>query len=148
MKDDAWKNHMKANLEKLRPLIDDVRQQSPLVLAYIGDALYELAVRSRVVQGQTAPMQTLHEQTKNQVQASAQAKMLHTIHDQLTPDEQAIMRRARNTKVNVPASASPADYRYSTAFEAVLGYLFLDGQLERLTALLDQVVQEGQIQSE
>lgn len=148
MNGDTWKEHVQTGIKQLRPLVNNVRQQPPLVLAYIGDALHELAVRSRVIQEQKAPMQTLHEQTKSQVQASAQARMIKAIQNQLTPEEHAVMRRARNTKMNVPAGASPADYRYSTAFEAVLGYLFLDGQFERLMVLLDLVVQEGRVCSE
>lgn len=133
--------------ERLRALLpdDDVAAiRSPLVLAYVGDAVFELAVRTYLASHSEAHVRELHRQAAEQVRASAQAKDLADIEDLLTEEERSVVRRARNTKVNVPKSATLYEYRYSTAFEALLGHLFLTGDLERLVYILELVIAQGE----
>lgn len=125
--------------------IRDVR--SPLVLAYVGDAVFELAVRTYLATHRRARVGELHEQAREKVRATAQARALADIEELLTDEERDIVRRARNAKVQVPKSASLYEYRYSTAFEALLGHLFLGGRLERLVYLLELVIPKGETDS-
>ncbi|HEY9856042.1 MAG TPA: ribonuclease III domain-containing protein [Stenomitos sp.] len=113
----------------------DWRELSPRLLAYMGDAVYELHVRSRLMTA-NVPVERLHTAKVSRVRASAQAAALRRLLPTLTEDEQDVVRRARNLKSNVPKNASVADYRYSTAFEALLGMLYLQGATERLDAIL------------
>lgn len=110
---------------------------SPLTLAYIGDAVFELAVRTRIVTTQPGRMRDLHERASNWVRAESQARMMHFLMDQLREDEALVVKRARNTKSSVPRNARVSDYRYSTAFEALLGYLYLSCNFERLGYFID-----------
>jgi ribonuclease III family protein len=111
----------------------------PLSLAYIGDAVYELYIRRRVLeQGPLRPNE-LHRQTVSYVRAHAQAAALQDLMPRLTPDEQEIARRGRNAKSGrVPKGSSPAEYAQSSAFEALVGYLYLAGRVERLAILLEE----------
>lgn len=131
-------------LEALMPPESAGRTHAPLVLAYVGDAVYELAVRCYLASRSQAPVSELHHRAAQIVRASAQAEALSALEDLLTPEEQDVVRRARNTKANVPKSASLYEYRYSTAFEALVGHLFLTGQLERLNYLLKRVIATGE----
>lgn len=108
-------------------------QMSPLALAYVGDAVWELAVRSALVcAGETRP-QRLHAAALGYVRAAGQAARLARVLERLTEREQDIVRRGRNAKSRtVPRSAQVADYRMSTGFEALFGYLHLSGQDGRL----------------
>jgi len=115
--------------------VKDWRELSPRLLAYMGDAVYELHVRSRLMTA-NLPVERLHTAKVSRVRASAQAAALRRLLPTLTEDEQDVVRRARNLKSNVPKNASVADYRYSTAFEALLGMLYLQGATERLDEIL------------
>jgi ribonuclease-3 family protein len=107
----------------------------PLVLAYIGDAVFELYVRLRLI-SQIQTMHQLHEHAVRYVKAASQSEFLAILQPHLTEAEDRIMRRGRNAKGNVPRYADPVDYRRSTGFEALLGYLYLSGQNQRLKELL------------
>lgn len=110
---------------------------SPLVLAYIGDAVYELIVRTIVVNHGNCPVNQMHKKSSSLVKASAQAEMIHLIMEELTPEEKAIYKRGRNAKSATAAkNATIQDYRTATGFEAVAGYLYLNGEKERLIKLV------------
>ncbi len=101
----------------------------------MGDAVYELHVRCQLMTA-NVPVERMHTAKVSRVRASAQAAALRRLLPTLTEDEQDVVRRARNLKSNVPKNASVADYRYSTAFEALLGMLYLQGASERLDEIL------------
>ena len=115
----------------------DVRSYSPLVLAYIGDCVYDLIIKSMVISDGNKQVHTLHEQTSRYVQASAQSKMMRAMQPCLTEEEHAVYRRGRNAKSVSPAkNQSITDYRRATGFEALLGFLYLRKEYERLMELV------------
>lgn len=116
----------------------DPTQLSPLVLAYVGDAVYELYVRLLVVlNNPRAKSKSLHKASTSFVRATAQAETLQQILPLLTEDELRQVRRARNCQVNhITRGATRAEYQASTAFEALIGYLYLSNQQKRLVELL------------
>ena len=115
----------------------DVDSYSPLVLAYMGDCVYDLIIKSMVVSRGNKQVHRLHEETSSYVQASAQSLMMRTIQQHLTEEEHAVYRRGRNTKSVSPAkNQSITDYRRATGFEALLGYLFLKERYARLMELV------------
>ncbi len=109
---------------------------SPLALAYIGDAVYEMCVRTMVLAEGNAPVNRLHKKAREVVNAKAQAEMYFRIADHLTDEEAAVFRRGRNAKsYTTPKNADLQDYRHATGLEAVFGYLYLAGQMDRAVAL-------------
>lgn len=116
----------------------DANQLSPLVLAYIGDSVYELYVRTRVIEEHpTMPAHKLHLQTVKYVKAHAQANSIHNMTDLLTDEEMAVFKRGRNAKSYTQAkNASTVDYRHATGFEALIGYLYISGMNERAEELM------------
>lgn len=115
----------------------DVRNYSPLTLAYIGDGVYDLIIRTLVVEKANRPVNSLHKLTADYVKAAAQAEMIMSIKDDLTEDEAEMFKRGRNAKPYTTAkNASRADYHKATGFEALIGYLYLTGQHERMLALI------------
>jgi len=109
----------------------------PLTLAYLGDALYEAWVRERLLEQGYVRVNDLHRHALRYVRATAQAAILARLMPELTEQEQDVVRRGRNAKGHAaPKSADPAEYAASTGFEALLGYLHLAGQEERLAQLL------------
>lgn len=122
-------------------------QLSPLVLAYIGDAVYELAVRKHLVEKGLCQVNTLHREAVHYVRADTQAKLLRALDDKLTDQERAEARRGRNAKSShTPKGAGVVEYRQSTGLECLVGYLYLRGEDERLNELLDvafHIVEEG-----
>jgi len=113
-------------------------QLSPVVLAYIGDAVFEIYVRQRLVAGYTRKPHELHRAATRHVSAAAQAKLLERWQPLLTGEEADIVRRGRNTKSGQPPkNADPADYRHATALECLVGYLYYRGDKERLEQLID-----------
>ncbi len=117
----------------------DVRQMKSLALAYIGDAIYEIYVREYLIRNKQVQPQKLHEQAIHFVSAKAQAKALHYLIEAelLTEEEAGVVRRGRNAKSGAaPKNTSVVTYRHSTAFEALLGYLYLDGRKDRLDELV------------
>lgn len=114
----------------------DADSLSSLALAFVGDAVFNLFIRTMLV-GSGKKVRDLHRDAVRFVKASAQAGILKKIEGFLTEKEKDVVRIARNTKVNtVPKNADIMDYHYSTGFEALLGYLYLTGQNERLNKIL------------
>ena len=113
---------------------------SPLVLAYVGDACFELYIRSRVVaENPKLPPQKLHRLTVGYVSASSQSDIIHGIWEHLNENERAVVKRGRNAKSGTsPKNADVVQYRYATGFETLLGYLFLAGETERLLYILEK----------
>jgi len=114
----------------------NVDEMSPLVLAYVGDAVFELGIRVRLVASGTARVGDLHREAVARVRASAQAACLSRLMDRLSEQEKSLVRRGRNTRSNVPRGVSVVDYRYSTALETLLGYLYLKGETARLEEIM------------
>lgn len=117
----------------------DARSLPPLVLAYIGDAFFNLYVRTRLLAFEQNRVRVLHSYGARMVSATLQAHALRQLEDELTEEEQSVIRRGRNAKSTVPKSASVGDYRASTGLEALLGYLYLRGDEARLTALAEKI---------
>ena len=119
----------------------EVNQMSPLVWAYIGDSVYEQYVRNYLVTNTKYKPHKLHTEATKFVKASAQAKILEQIEDSLTEDEKEIVRRTRNTKNHhLPKNSNVQEYMYATAFEGLIGYLYLTKQMERLETILKLVL--------
>ena len=120
----------------------DIRTVSPLTLAYIGDGIYELVVRSVMVARTNTRAGLLHRQTSQLVKAEAQSKMMDILLPELTPEEESVYRRGRNAKSSTMAkNASIGDYRRATGFEAVFGYLYLKGDMKRIDELFQMAVE-------
>ncbi|MDI6894059.1 MAG: ribonuclease III domain-containing protein [Bacillota bacterium] len=118
-----------------------VSELSPRDLAYVGDAVFELAVRQHLVGRCSSPGER-HRDAVRRVRAGAQAAFLRGIEPYLAPAEEDLVRRARNFKgAAVPRGSTPAEYRASTAFEALLGYLYLRGESGRLQGILAMVLE-------
>ncbi len=115
----------------------DVSTYSPLTLAYIGDGIYDLIIRSIVVNHGNKQVNKLHKETSSLVQASTQSLMMRTMQEHLTEEEHAIYKRGRNAKSITPAkNQSITDYRRATGFEALLGYLYLKKEWKRMLDLV------------
>lgn len=114
-------------------------QFSPLSLAYIGDGVYELFVRTKVIeQHENLPASKLHKKTVQYVKAHSQANSIDAMLPYLTDDETAVYKRGRNSKSNTtPKNANMADYRKATGFEALIGFMYLSGENERLNELMN-----------
>lgn len=121
----------------------DLREYSAVVLAYIGDAVFELLVRTHILASGNRKIKAIHQDTVDVVKAESQARLVRQIADELTDEEQEIVRRGRNAKTSPPKNADPNDYRLSTGFEALLGYLYLKGDEARLIYLFDRAFEEG-----
>ena len=112
---------------------------SPVVLAFVGDAVYSLFVRERLAVSSDKKTGELNELAVREVKASAQAEFIGEILPILTEEEAGVFRRARNTKKKSRSkSATVAEYNLSTGFEAVLGFLYLTGQFDRLNYILNK----------
>ncbi|NMA67468.1 MAG: Mini-ribonuclease 3 [Clostridiaceae bacterium] len=126
----------------------------PSVLAFMGDAVYDLFIRERLIMNRKGTSHNLHIYATEYVKASSQAYISKILHDIFTEEEAYFFRRGRNAKsTTVPKHADIQDYKYATAFEAVLGYLYLTHQHERLKYLMEQAAliiesQEGSIHNE
>ncbi len=117
---------------------EDVDMLSPLVWAYVGDSVYEMFIRTKLVNISNAKPHKLHIESIKYVKAKAQADILKKIQEDLTEEEKNIVRRGRNTENHhVAKNANVADYAQSTAFEALIGYLYLSKKDERLKEILD-----------
>lgn len=115
----------------------DIREYSPLTLAYIGDSIYDLVIKTLVINEGNKPVQKLHAETSSFVQASAQSKMMRVLQELLTEEEHAVYKRGRNAKSVSPAkNQSITDYRRATGFEALMGYLYLKKDMKRLIDLV------------
>ena len=115
----------------------DIRSYSPLALAYIGDGIYDLIIRSMIVGKGNTQANQLHRQTSQLVKAHTQSEMIGILLPELTEEEMAVYKRGRNAKSPTMAkNATMADYRRATGFEALMGYLYLENQMERMMELI------------
>lgn len=111
----------------------DIINYSPLTLAYIGDGIYEIIIRTLIVDDANRQVNKIHKAASDLVNAKSQANMIFAIMDELTEQEVAIYKRGRNAKAVTRAkNASMSDYRTATGFEALMGWLYLTGQSERM----------------
>lgn len=119
----------------------DIRTYSPLTLAYIGDAIYDLVIRTIVVERGNRSANNLHKKTVTYVNARVQAKMIDALENELTEEETAVYHRGRNAKSYTAAkNASIIEYRKATGLEALCGYLYLKGSQERLLYLIREAI--------
>ena len=117
----------------------DVRAYSPLTLAYIGDAVYDMIIRTVVVERSNKPAHELHKQTSALVKAQTQARMIEALQDALTEEEAAVYKRGRNAKSYTTAkNASIGDYRKATGLEALVGWLYLQDRAVRAIELVKE----------
>ena len=115
----------------------DIRTYSPLTLAYIGDAVYDLIFRTVVVEQGNAPANKLHHKTIQYVKAPAQAALVEKIMDELSEQEEAVYKRGRNAKPYTMAkNATMGEYKKATGLEALIGYLYLTDQMDRALELV------------
>ena len=115
----------------------DVRTYSPLTLAYIGDCVYDLIIKSLVIGNGNKQVNKMHKETSSLVQAATQSLMMRKLQDLLTDEERAVYKRGRNAKSpTVPKNADVGEYRRATGFEALVGYLYLTGDRERLEFIM------------
>lgn len=115
----------------------DLRTYSPLTLAYIGDSIYDLIIKTMLVEERNDHVNKLHQKASSFVKASAQMQMYHDIEPLLTEEEKAVFRRGRNAKSYTMAkNATVTEYRNATGFEALCGYLYLNGETDRLLMLI------------
>lgn len=113
---------------------------SPVVLAFVGDAVYEILVRDYIVSTLKTPPQKVHSECVKIVKASAQAVAIKAITPLLSEEEYTIFKRGRNANtVHVPKNSSPADYRYATGLEALFGYLYLCDDINRINDLFNEI---------
>lgn len=121
----------------------DIRAYSPLTLAYIGDCVYDLVIRTVVVERGNEPANKLHKKTVTYVKAQTQAAMIEALSPYLTEEEEAVYRRGRNAKSYTSAkNASIGDYRKATGMEALVGYLYLTRQEARIMELIKTGLKE------
>ncbi len=120
----------------------DIREQSPLSLAFVGDAVYSLQIREHFVKSKRYNINTLNKMTVKYVSAHGQFLALDLIKDLLTEEEAAFAKRGQNaSKASVAKHASVAEYRASTGFECLLGYLKVTGQNERIEYLVGYILE-------
>ncbi len=131
---------MEAFLEKIgMDTMDEhgVRQMNPLVLAYIGDSVYDLYVRTYIIHKQKGMVNELNKKAVNFVKAGSQAFAVKALQSFLTEEEKGMIRRGRNQKsISVPRNANMSEYRYATGFESMLGALFLRGDKARIQDIM------------
>ncbi|MEY8515896.1 ribonuclease III domain-containing protein [Lachnospiraceae bacterium 29-84] len=124
-------------LGKFHMQAKEIRTYSPLVLAYIGDGIYDLIIRSLVVGNGNAHVNDMHRMTSQLVKAHAQSELIGILMPDLTEEEAGVYRRGRNANsATMAKNATVADYRRATGFEALMGYLYLEGRMERMMELL------------
>ena len=148
-------NDKKAILEQVSMITEkieqprDVRQIPALTLAYLGDGIYELIIRTTLVEQGMSHVDSLNKKASGYAKAPTQAKIFHIIEPELTEEELACYKRGRNAKSgSVAKSGTVMDYRTATGFEAMLGFLYLEGRLDRIMELVDHGIKglEGQDQ--
>ena len=123
---------------------DDAKIINPQVLAFVGDGVYTMYIRNLIVLNNKGKSGELHKLTAKYVKAKSQSEIIEKLLPQLTNDEQDVFKRGRNYKTQSTAkNSSVQEYHRATGFEAVLGYLYLSGQKERLNELLNKSVGEN-----
>ena len=138
---------METNLMQLKELFhledQDLRSYSPLTLAYIGDGVYELVIRTILVKKGNCPVNRLHKKASSLVKAGAQSAIMEVIEEKLTSEELSVYRRGRNAHSPTMAKhATMADYRRATGFEALMGYLYLKEDYTRMIELVRRGIGE------
>ena len=122
--------------------IEKLNEVNTTALAYMGDAVYEQAVREYILKKGSYNVNSIHRLATDFVKASAQAKVIKTMFDELSESEQSLVRRARNRKYSTKArNADPVTYKWATAFEALVGYLYLAEYDERLEWVLARAIE-------
>lgn len=120
----------------------ELRNLNTEALAYIGDSVYEVFVRERLIENGLAKVNNLHRTATRYVKAQAQADIIRKLFDELTEEEQSLVKRARNHRFNSKAkNADPITYKWATAFEALVGYLYLAENEERLMEIMSQAAE-------
>ena len=120
----------------------DYKNYNSIALAFMGDAVYERFIRERILRSGKTGADKMHRAAVRYVKAAAQELSLREMLNDLTEDEQVVVHRARNHKItSKPKNADPLTYKMATAFEALLGYLYLSGQSERLAELMERAAQ-------
>lgn len=130
-------------MEKGIKMVIGVNEMNSLTLAYMGDAVYEFHIRQFLIQSGSVKPHQLHKRAVKYVSAPAQASIIHYLVEagQLTKEEEAVMRRGRNAKsTTVPKNISAQTYRYSTGFEALIGYLYLKDEQSRLEHIIEKSI--------
>lgn len=118
---------------------EDIAMLSPLQLAYVGDAVYELLVRTYILE-KGLNVNQLHKKATKYVKADAQSEIIHYLEEHLTEMENNIVKRGRNAKTNTsPKNSSIIDYKYATGFESLFGYLYLTNQNSRIFTLFNLI---------
>ena len=139
-------NIMGFELLKNKFSIMQAKQLNPLVLAFIGDSVYEMFIRLYVIDGnRDMSVHKLHIKVVSFVKAHAQSEFMKRIEDTLNEEEMAIFKRGRNAKSGVPKNADVQEYRIATGFEAVIGYLYLTEQTIRLNEMLSEIVRVTEV---
>ena len=124
----------------------DIRTYSPLTLAYIGDAIFELVVRTVLVERKNTQAEKLHKAATKIVKAETQALMIEALKEDLTEEELAVFKRGRNAKAMTRAkNATMSEYRRATGFEALMGYLYLKGDMARMIELICLGVEKAEV---
>jgi len=135
-------------VQELKHDPSDPRLLSPLTLAFLGDAVFELLVRERLAAGGSQPANALHKMAIGKVCAEAQASAYTRLEPSLTEEELAVLKRGRNANsTKVPKHASPADYRKATGLEALFGYLYLKGEVARINEIYN-LIESGENNAE
>lgn len=120
----------------------DIRAYSPLTLAYMGDAVYDLIIRTVVVERANRAANQLHKTAIRYVKAETQARMIEVLLEYLTPEEEAVYKRGRNAKSYTTAkNATVGDYRKATGLEALIGFLYLNDRTDRVLELVKKGIE-------
>lgn len=120
---------------------EDMKRFTPVQLAYIGDAVYELCVRTYIID-RSHSVNNLHNMATDFVKAKAQSDLVHELEDFFTEEEYRIIKRGRNSKSHsVPKNADLMDYKYSTGFESLIGYLYLTNNDKRIKEIFDRIIE-------
>ncbi len=131
------------NLLELEPTDEEgLRTTPPLVFAYIGDAIYEIHIRTYIIHKYKLKLNELHRMATEFVKAQAQSKIVHALESELMEEEWKMVKKGRNQKSGTAAkNASISDYRYATGFECLLGYLYLSGKKERIEEIISRAIE-------
>lgn len=120
---------------------EEINQMSPLIWAYVGDCVYELYIRTYLVDNTNLKPHKLHIESIKYVKAGAQAKFLQDFADYLSGEEKDIVRRGRNANNHhLPKNSNVQEYMYSTAFEALIGYLYLTKNYDRVKEIIEKYI--------
>lgn len=131
-------NHLLDDIHEIFQISQkETNSYSPLTLAYLGDAVFEIVIRTIIVEKKPGTVKSLHRQSSGLVNAKAKAELMSRIMNTLTEEEISVFKRGRNAKSHsVAKNADIHDYRTATGFEALMGYLYLKGEMERLLELI------------